>query len=51
MNPATASFTLFIVIVLCGYVISHAQGGMKIAAFVIGLMAAGLSFYIYWRKR
>ncbi len=51
MSSATASFVLFIVIVLCGYVVNQAQGYMKLAAFVIGLMAAGLSFYLYWRER
>lgn len=51
MNPTAASFALFIVMVLCGYVVGHAQGLMKIAAFAIGIAAVGLSFYIYWRKR
>ncbi len=51
MKPATATFIMFIVIVLCGYVVSHAQGTMKMAAFMVGIAATGICFYLYWRER
>ena len=51
MNSTTASFVLFIVIVLCGYVVANGAGIIKIAGFMMGILAAALSIYLYWKNR
>ena len=50
MNHATEQLALFVVIVLCGYVVAIAPQVHKIAAFSAAVMAAGLSIYIHWKN-
>lgn len=51
MKTTTASFALFVVIALCGYVVANGTGMIKIAGFIMGIMAAMLSIYLYWKNR
>jgi len=51
MKSTTASFLLFTVIVLCGYVVANSAGIIKIAAFTMGILAAALSIHLYWKNR
>lgn len=51
MNPITAQLVLFIVILLCGYVIANGAGVIKIASFIMGILATMMSIYLYWKKR
>jgi disulfide bond formation protein DsbB len=51
MKTTSASFVLFIVIVLCGYVVANGTGVIKIASFIMGLLAAALSIYLYWKNK
>jgi hypothetical protein len=51
MKSTTASLLLFIVIVLCGYVVANGAGIVKIAAFIMGVLAAMLSIHFYWKSR
>ena len=50
MKSTTASFVLFVVVALCGYVVANGSGIIKIAGFIMGILAAGLSIYLYWKK-
>lgn len=50
MKGATVQLSLFIVIVLCGLVVSQGQGAIKMAAFVVGVLAAFMAVYHHWKK-
>jgi len=51
MKSTTASLALFIVIVLCGYVVANGAGLVKVAGFIMGIVAAALSIYIHWKNK
>jgi len=51
MKSTTASFILFTVIVLCGYVVANGTGLIKTASFIMGILAAAMSIYLYWKNR
>ncbi len=51
MKSTTASFILFIVIILCGYVVANSTGVVKAASFIMGVLAAAFSIYIYWNNK
>ncbi len=51
MKPVTANLILFIVIVLCGYVVANSTGIYKISGFVLGILATSTTIYIHWKSR
>ena len=51
MKPITASFILFIVIVLCGYVVTNSTGIYKVASFALGILATIMTIYIHRKSR
>ena len=51
MKPVTAGIFLFIVIVLCGYVVSSSTGVYKIAGFSLGILATLAAIYLHRKTR
>lgn len=51
MKPITASYSLLVVIILCGYVVANATGIIKALSFFMGIAAAALSIYLYWKNK